>query len=220
MADRLVLGLDTATRVQVGLAAGSTVLASRCYDDPRRHVEQLAPLIMATVTGAGLGLDAVTGIAVGVGPGPYTGLRVGIATARVLGAALGVEVRGICSLDVLAAQWVAADRPPTGDFLIATDARRREVYWARYAADGTRIQGPAVGRPDSLPALPLGGPAAQVHAGLTADPSAPDRLDAGVLAARAGWLPDAGLEPLYLRTPDAAPPGPRKSVLARPRVLP
>lgn len=219
MADRLVLGLDTATRVQVGLAAGGTVLASHCYDDPRQHVEQLAPLIAATVAEAGLGLDAVTAIAVGVGPGPYTGLRVGIATARVLGTALGVPVRGVCSLDVLAAQWVTGDRPPAGEFLIATDARRREIYWARYAADGSRLEGPAVGPPDALPALPLGGPAAALP-GLTTDPAAPDRLDAGVLAARADRLPDAGLEPLYLRNPDAAPPGRRKSVLARPRVLP
>src|SRR4051794_22616513 len=167
MADSLVLGLDTATRVQVGLAAGTRVLASRSYDDPMRHVEQLAPVIAAALADTGIRMNELTGIAVGVGPGPYTGLRVGIATARVLGSALGIPVRGICTLDVLAAQWVRGEQPPTRDFLIATDARRREVYWARYAADGTRTAGPSVGPPDRLPDLPVGGPATLVHPDLS-----------------------------------------------------
>jgi tRNA threonylcarbamoyl adenosine modification protein YeaZ len=220
MADALVLGIDTATRVQVGLADRTRVLASRSYDDPMRHVEQLAPVIAEALSDTGVRMDQLTGIAVGVGPGPYTGLRVGIATARVLGSVLGIPVRGICTLDVLAAQWVRGEQPPTRDFLIATDARRREVYWARYAADGSRTEGPVVGRPDRLPELPVGGPATLVHPDLTAAATAPLRLDAGVLALAAEQLPDAGIEPLYLRNPDAAPPGPRKSVLARPRVLP
>ncbi|SDT01136.1 tRNA (adenosine(37)-N6)-threonylcarbamoyltransferase complex dimerization subunit type 1 TsaB [Microlunatus soli] len=218
MAEQLILGLDTATLVQVGLSDGADVLASRTFDDPRRHVEQLAPLIAETAAGAGVSLSALTKIIVGLGPGPYTGLRVGIATARTLGAALGVEVRGVCSLDGLAAQWLAAEQPPTGEFLIATDARRREVYWAQYGADGVRIAGPSVGSPADLPDLPLGGPAGSSYPELPIADGAPTRLDAGVLASAGTRLPDAGIEPLYLRSPDATPPGPRKSVL--PKVLP
>ncbi|GAB3915126.1 tRNA (adenosine(37)-N6)-threonylcarbamoyltransferase complex dimerization subunit type 1 TsaB [Microlunatus endophyticus] len=222
VADRLTLGVDTSTQVQVGLSDGKQVLASRTYDDPKRHVEQLAPLLSTMITEIGLDVTAVTGIVVGVGPGPYTGLRVGIATARVLGSVLGVRVRGVCSLDVLAVQWQRGERPD-GDFLIATDARRREVYWARYGADGVRVDGPSVGRPDQLPALPVAGPAGLVHPELaSADRTrldGPTRLDGGVLALAGPELPDAGIEPLYLRSPDAAPPGPRKSVLAHPRAL-
>lgn len=214
--DQLILGLDTSTQVQVGLSDGDRVLARKTYDDPKRHVEQLTPLVSTMITEAGVQPAALTKIIVGVGPGPFTGLRVGIATARILGSVLGIEVRGVCSLDVLAAQWLRSD-PPAGDFLIATDARRNEVYWARYNATGHRIEGPAVGKPEQQPALPVAGPAGLVHPELRA--SGPDRLDGGVLALVGPQLPDAGIEPLYLRSPDAAPPGPRKSVLAHPRAL-
>jgi tRNA threonylcarbamoyl adenosine modification protein YeaZ len=217
VAEQLILGIDTATEVQVGLADGDRVLASASYDDPRRHVEQLAPLIRQVITGAGIRPEELTKIIVGVGPGPYTGLRVGIAAARTMGSVLGIEVRGVCSLDVLAAQWLRSVEPPTDDFLIITDARRKEVYWARYAPDGSRVAGPAVGRANDLPPLAVGGPATLIYPELQAAPSAPVRLDAGVLALAGSQLADAGIEPLYLRSPDAAPPGPRKSVL--PRVL-
>lgn len=218
MADQLILGLDTSTQVQVGLSDGERVLATRTYDDPRRHVEQLAPVLSAMITETGADLTELTGIIVGVGPGPFTGLRVGIATARILGSVLNVWVRGVCSLDVLAAQWQRTD-PPTGDFLIATDARRQELYWAQYDASGRRTGGPSVGKPDQLPGLPVAGPATLVHAGLQPAGDAPTRLDGGILALVGPELPDAGIEPLYLRSPDAAPPGPRKSVLAHPRAL-
>lgn len=216
MTDRLVLGLDTSTHVQIGISDGERVLASMTYDDPKRHVEQLAPLLSTMITEAGVEMTALTEIIVGVGPGPFTGLRVGIASARILGSVLGIEVRGVCSLDVLAAQWQRND-PPEGDFVIATDARRKEVYWARYTSTGQRIEGPSVGKPDQLPQLPVAGPAALVHSELAS--SGPVRLDGGVLALAGPQLPDAGIEPLYLRSPDATPPGPRKSVLAHPRAL-
>lgn len=214
-----VLAVDTSTSVQVGIAQGSRILASGGVQDSRRHVEELSPLIDTTLAEAGVTIDQLAAIMVGVGPGPFTGLRVGIVTARTIGAVLGIPVRGVCSLDVLAAQWIASD-PPDGDFVVCTDARRREVYWARYRNDG---QGPAgqrrngpphVGQPHTLPALPTGGPGADTHA-LSSDRRAPTALDAGSLAALGQRLPDAGIEPLYLRHPDAAPPGRRKSVLAR-----
>ncbi|HEY9294709.1 MAG TPA: tRNA (adenosine(37)-N6)-threonylcarbamoyltransferase complex dimerization subunit type 1 TsaB [Microlunatus sp.] len=217
MADQLILGIDTATEVQVGLADGSQVLTSASYDDPRRHVEQLAPLIQQVFSEAGVQAAELTKIIVGVGPGPYTGLRVGIAAARTMASALGIEVCGVCSLDVLAAQWLRSDAAPADDFLITTDARRKEIYWARYAPDGSRVAGPAVGKSDDLPALPIGGPATVIYPALQAAANAPTRLDAGMLALAGRELADAGIEPLYLRNPDAAPPGPRKSVL--PRVL-
>ena len=217
MAEQLFLGIDTATDVEVGLADGDRVLSSVSYDDPRRHVEQLAPLIERVFNETGVSATRLTKIIVGVGPGPYTGLRVGIATARTMASALGIEVCGVCSLDVLAAQWLRSEAAPIDDFLIITDARRKEVYWARYAPDGSRVAGPAVGKANEVPALPVGGPATLIYPELQAAPSAPLHLDAGVLALAGPELAEVGLEPLYLRSPDATPPGPRKSVL--PRVL-
>jgi len=208
---RLVLGLDTSTMVHVGLARGTEVLATATVADRMAHVEQLTPLISRVVETAGVALADLDLIVVGLGPGPFTGLRVGVVTARVLAAALGPALRGICSLDVIAAQHAATN--PGEEFLVATDARRREVYWARYRADGTRSSGPDVSAPGLLPRLPVVGPAADLYADQVPAVDGPRLLDPGTLAVRGPWLPDAGIEPLYLRRPDATEPGPRKSVL-------
>jgi len=150
----LLLGLDTATpAVTVALHDGCQPLAQLVTVDAHRHAELVAPAIAKVIADAGAERGDLTGIAVGVGPGPYTGLRVGIVTARVLGTALGVPVYGVCSLDVL-----AADVEGDGGFAVATDAKRREVYWARYDETG-RLTGPHVGPPADVPGrdLPVAG---------------------------------------------------------------
>jgi tRNA threonylcarbamoyladenosine biosynthesis protein TsaB len=144
----LLLGLDTATpAVTVALHDGGQPLAQLVTVDAHRHAELLAPAIAKVVADAGAAQSDLTGIAVGVGPGPYTGLRVGLVTARVLGAALGIPVYGVCSLDIIAADVDAGG----DDFLVATDARRRELYWARYDGTGRRTAGPEVAKPTLIP---------------------------------------------------------------------
>ena len=107
-----------------------------------KHGEQLAPLIVRALEDAGIVRQDLTAIAVGVGPGPFTGLRVGLVTARTLGFVLEIPVYGVCTLDVDRASRSSAPAPPHGSFLVATDARRKEVYWASYDADGRRLDGP------------------------------------------------------------------------------
>ena len=148
----LLLALDTATpAVTVALHDGSAVVAEVTAVDARRHGELLSAFIEQVLHKAGARQDDLTAVAAGVGPGPYTGLRAGLVTAKVLGSALQIRVDGICSLDVIAAQ--AQDGAGGSEFLVATDARRREVYWARYAPDGTRADGPRVSRPADLPGM-------------------------------------------------------------------
>ena len=142
----LLLAFDTATpAVTVALHDGTHALAEVTTIDARRHGELLASAIDQVLTRAGASRLDITAIAAGTGPGPYTGLRAGLVTARVLGSALGVPVHGICTLDVIAADALAA--AGGRDFVVATDARRREVYWARYDATGARLSGPSVGTP-------------------------------------------------------------------------
>jgi len=166
----LLLGLDTATpAVTVALHDGSQPLAQLVTVDAHRHAELLAPAIAKVIADAGAERGDLTGVAVGVGPGPYTGLRVGVVTARVLGAALGVPVYGVCSLDVL-----AADVEGGGGFAVATNARRREVYWARYDETG-RWSGPHVGPPADVPGrdLPVAGEGPLLYPGLFPDGRGP-----------------------------------------------
>ncbi|MFJ3227867.1 tRNA (adenosine(37)-N6)-threonylcarbamoyltransferase complex dimerization subunit type 1 TsaB [Streptomyces sp. NPDC086783] len=207
----LLLALDTATpAVTVALHDGTSVVASSSQVDARRHGELLLPAVDRVLAEAGTGLDSVTGVVVGVGPGPYTGLRVGLMTADTFGLALGVPVHGLCTLDGLAYASGLAE-----PFVVATDARRKEVYWARYADARTRVSEPAVDRPAEIAEAVAGMPA--VGAGALLYPDAfpvarePEHVAAAALAALAAERLAAGEEllaprPLYLRRPDAQVP--------------
>jgi len=207
----LLLALDTATpAVTVALHDGQDVLASFSQVDARRHGELLLPAVDRVLAAAGVTLDAVTAIVVGTGPGPYTGLRVGLMTADTFGLALGVPVHGVCTLDGLA---YAADLE--APFVVATDARRKEVYWARYEDSRTRTGEPSVDRPADIAERVAGLPAVGAGALLYPDtfPAAhePEHVSAAALAALAAERLAAGAElpaprPLYLRRPDAQVP--------------
>jgi tRNA threonylcarbamoyladenosine biosynthesis protein TsaB len=214
----LVVGFDTATpAVSVAVHDGERVVSEAFAADGRRHGELLAPMIAKVLADAGASRADLTAIAVGVGPGPYTGLRVGVVTARVLGAVLGIPVHGVCTLDV-----IAAAGPRGQEFLVATDARRKEVYWARYDADGARLEGPSVGSAESIPGaagLAVAGTGGQLYPeafGEVVTPIYPDArtLCALVAGSRDGKaaVPLLAAEPLYLRRPDAREPGPPKRV--------
>ena len=211
---QLVLGIDTSTVVNVGLAWGDEVLGTATVADARAHVEQLVPLVRQCLTESRRRLPDVEQLVVGMGPGPFTGLRVGIATAQMLSTVLGIRLHGVCSLDVIATQYVA-DFAPDHDFVVATDARRREVYWAAYAPSGARVSGPEVGMPDKAAALPVVGPATEIYPDRLSSGPGPRSLDPGSLASVGMRLPAVGTEPLYLRRADATEPTRRKPVLVR-----
>lgn len=178
----MILAMDTSTPHCTvafdGRAAG--VVA------PTGHAEHLADLIRQVVPEVG----RITGIVAGVGPGPYTGLRVGVVTALAMADALAVPVHGVCSLDGLG--W------RIGDGIVATDARRREIFAARYAG-GRRVAGPIVVPPGELPwEGPVVGPAVHRYPelGVLAEVEAADLLQVPA------HLP---VQPWYLREPDAKP---------------
>jgi tRNA threonylcarbamoyl adenosine modification protein YeaZ len=203
----LLLAFDTATPViTVAVHDGTRVVGEASGEGAMAHGELLAPAIRDAMAQAGAAMADLTDVAVGVGPGPFTGLRVGVVTALTLGSTLGLTTHGVCSLDI-----VAADVQAEGEFLVATDARRKEVYWARYGGDGVRLDGPHVLKPADLaaqhPDLPAFGQGAHLYDGVlraAGDVGAPraSSLAQLVTSGRAVELP---LEPLYLRRPDAVP---------------
>jgi tRNA threonylcarbamoyl adenosine modification protein YeaZ len=208
----LVLALDTATPTLVaGVARWSPggeieVLAERAVPSGNRHAELLTPAIQAALADAGLRLADVEAVVTGLGPGPFTGLRVGVVTAAALADARGLPVVGVCSLDAVG----------DGARTVVTDARRKEIYWAVYDADGVRVQGPSVDKPAdvSLPGPVVGDPAFADRLG--APVTAAEVTTAGLLRSASSQLADpspAGpLVPLYLRRPDATPPTAIKAV--------
>lgn len=213
----LLLAFDTATpAVTVALHDGAGVIAEESAIDARRHGELLSVFIDKVLRSTGAEHEDLTAVAVGTGPGPYTGLRAGVVTARVLASALRIRADGICSLDVIA--HASAREAGGTEFLVATDARRREVYWARYAGPGLRADGPRVGYPAELPAdLPVAGEGAYIYPELASRrigsryPAAAQLADMAATRLAAGQSP-APAQPLYLRRPDAREPGRPKRV--------
>lgn len=204
----VILTIDTATpAVTAGVVAADrrTVLAERLTLDARAHAERLTPNVLAALADAGLGMADLGAVVVGCGPGPFTGLRVGMASAAAYGHALGIPVYGVCSLDAIGITAAAAAE---GELLVVTDARRREVYWARYR-DGARIAGPAVCAPadvDRGDAVAVAGSPAHTALFDLPDLGIGYPTPAGLVAAVRDWNsePEA-LVPLYLRRPDAKP---------------
>ncbi|MFE4171073.1 tRNA (adenosine(37)-N6)-threonylcarbamoyltransferase complex dimerization subunit type 1 TsaB [Streptomyces sp. NPDC056909] len=190
----LLLAVDTATpAVTVALHDGNSVLAAESQVDARRHGELLLPAVDRVLAEAGLKLDAVTDVVVGVGPGPYTGLRVGLVTALTFGSALGVPVHGLCTLDGLA--YASGLEEP---FVVVTDARRKEVYWARYADARTRLTDPAVDRPadiaghEHVVGVPAVGAGALLYPDVFPDARGPEHQSAAALASLAAERLAAG----------------------------
>ena len=211
----MLLAFDTATPlVTVALHDGDDVVVELVSERPLQHGEQLAPLIDRALRETGLVRQDLTAIGVGTGPGPFTGLRVGLVTARTLGFVLDLPVYGVCTLDVLAVE--AADTGAvTTDFLVATDARRKEVYLASYDERGGRLDGPEVSKPaDAATDRPVVGEGAVLYPEAFPHAVGPTAPSAGwlarVIAEERAELRDP--EPLYLRRPDAATPGTPKRV--------
>ena len=249
----MLLGIDTSGAVSVAVSRGELpagaegaaeadgsaragaaaleILAVRSDTRSRHHDEVLLALVEETLQAAGVTRDELSGVVVGRGPGPFTGLRVGLVSARSIAAVLGVPLHGLSSLDALAHQALAEVPAARGPVTVgvALDARRREVYHARYRreTDGavTRIAEPAVHAPaevaEELTACDLlVGSGTALYPELLPATAELEHVDAGHLLLAAAQLAARGedltsTEPMYLREPDAAKPTARKSALGR-----
>ncbi|WP_080793524.1 tRNA (adenosine(37)-N6)-threonylcarbamoyltransferase complex dimerization subunit type 1 TsaB [Corynebacterium pacaense] len=223
----LVLAIDTSTPDLItGIIdsdSGAT-LAERVVEDTRAHNEQLTPMVQEALAEAGVSFGDLNAVVVGCGPGPFTGLRVGMVSAAAFGDALGIPVHGVCSLDAIAA---GIDWRRYSSALVATDARRREIYYATYRA-GVRRSGPDVVAPgalvleedvdvvvipqhlvEKLPAALVGVDTQRLR------PTTAHLLACADLEETPGPL-----VPMYLRRPDAKEPRPRPTSAAIPEVRP
>jgi tRNA threonylcarbamoyl adenosine modification protein YeaZ len=169
----ITLGIDTSTsRTCVAIIEDDMIIWSGHRDGATEHGPALPSLVQEGISGF-----EINEVVVGMGPGPFTGLRVGIAFAQSFALARNIPIRGVCSLDAIAAQVHEED------FIITVDARRKEVYWARYKA-GIRIGDPAVNFPSDVSG-------ATIHENLFPNMSALVTLPGNIT------------EPMYLRRPDA-----------------
>ena len=134
-----VLAVDTSTNyvtcgiVQISANGQVNVLSERLVDNVRGHMELLTPNIQACLAEARLSPRDLHAVVAGTGPGPFTGLRVGMATAAAFGDALSIPVHGIPSAAATAWEHATSQvgSKAFGDYLIVSDARRREFYHSR-----------------------------------------------------------------------------------------
>lgn len=219
-----VLGIDTASpmlSVAVRIGGDDSQVWSTQVAAGRETGALLPGAVTEMMAHAGLAPRELTAIAVGVGPGPYTSLRVGLMFARAAAAALGISVVGACSLDIVARGLPRRD----ADVIVALDARRREVYWARYDAAGVRTVGPFVGKAAEIAvdhpgvewitgATPAAAVLTQWAVTERLVTSATEFLEddpngvGGSAVTGTAWVPQTLLVPvpLYLRRPDATEP--------------
>lgn len=226
----MLLSIDSSAGASVALVSGTDtpeVLAEASTDASNTHAEWLAAAVNELLRQADVNPanpTTLTGVVAGVGPGPFTGLRVGLALAQSLSLGWGLPLHGICSLDGLALRAVESGIAD-GEFLVVTDARRREVYWAKYENDddGSRLlEGPFVGPAAQLPDLPAVGLGASLYAQELHTPEElseahtwlPRASELGLLAAGALAGELSGVfcapRPLYLRESDAKVPAQMK----------
>ena len=205
----MLLAIDTSAGTSVAVVDPSgRRLADRTTEDSRRHAEVIGPFLADVLAEAGITGADVTGVVAGMGPGPFTGLRVGIAAARTFAAARRVPFLPLVSHDA-----VAADLGHDGPVVVLTDARRREVYWSAYDADGTRVAGPGLAKPADLDeAIRASRPEAVGWDRETAATIPARRLGALAAGRLASGAPFADDTPLYLRDPDVTMPGAPKRV--------
>lgn len=234
-----LLAIDTSAAVSAAVVdQDGTELASAVIHEQRRHAEQLAPLIADLLAQTGRTAADVTDVAVGTGPAPFTGLRVGLVSAQTFGLGVGAKTYGVSSLDALATQAaLALELAPGTQVLVVSDARRKEVYYARYEVlDRTNfgvpilrvITAPQVDKADRVVADGHGEGAVVVGPGTVLYPQAFTGLNVGhideldavspvILARIALARKQAGKQqsttPLYLRRPDAQVPAARKRAL-------
>lgn len=221
----LVLVVDSSTpAVTAALAEvtdhGVVMRAERQAVDAKAHGELLAPAVEAVLGEAGAGPRDLDAIVAGLGPGPFTGLRVGLVTAASMGQTLDIPTYGVCSLDAL------GQAGNDGRLLAATDARRKEIYWAVYER-GARVTEPDVDLPAAVAERMAGlgvagavGEGAHKYADVLGlpvrdEPRYPPAAALVELAAERIRAKGAGerLTPLYLRRPDAVAAAGRKPVL-------
>jgi tRNA threonylcarbamoyladenosine biosynthesis protein TsaB len=217
-----VLAFDTSSPAvtvalaSIGAAAGeASMRVSRTVVATNRQGERLTPLIESVLADADVAASDLEAIAVGLGPGPFTGLRVGIVTAKAMADALHIPAYGESSLRLVSLL-------PTG---VVTNARRKQVYWAITAAAGFQA-GPDLAAPAAAAEQFAANDVVTVCGeGASLYPDAFEDFDvlpdlyprADVLALRVAdrvraLAPSEPLRPMYLRRPDAVPPGAPKQV--------
>ena len=130
-----ILALESsAVAASAALCEDETLLAQTFQNSGHTHSQTLLPMARQVLESCGLAVGDVDLIAVAHGPGSFTGLRIGVAAAKGLAWAAEKPCAGCSTLEAMA--WNLAGLQ--GEVCVAMDARRKQVYNARFRVDGDR----------------------------------------------------------------------------------
>lgn len=124
-----ILALETSSLTgSVAVLEDDHVLGQTRLDPQQRTAQAFAPAIVRQLAEVTWRPQDLQLIAVTVGPGSFTGLRIGVTAARTLAYAVGAQVIGLNTLQVLAAQAPA----DIADVWAVLSAQRQQLYAGRY----------------------------------------------------------------------------------------
>ena len=131
-----ILALESsAVACSAALCEDEKLIAQAYQNNGLTHSVTLMPMATSLLSGCGVTLDDVDVIAVAAGPGSFTGLRIGVATAKGLAWTENKPCAACSTLESMA--WNLAH---TGlEICAVMDARRHQVYNARFSSDGTGL---------------------------------------------------------------------------------
>jgi len=133
----IILAIDTASRsCSVAVMDGEELLAEINDVSGQTHSRHLMSMVDQAISMSVGHSGEIDGYAVTQGPGSFTGLRIGISAAKGLAEATGKPLVGVSSLQALAWQIFQTD----AIVIPMLDARRKEVYTARYIREGDRLK--------------------------------------------------------------------------------
>ena len=145
-----IIAIETSCRTgSVALAVGPDVVEGVVFGATLNHGVELLPTIDELTRRQGWAPDSISQLYVSAGPGSFTGLRIGITLARTLAMSIGAKIVAVPTVDVIAANALAADTPPD-HLAVVLDAKRDQVYAALFdrrtataaEAPGTHAQRP------------------------------------------------------------------------------
>lgn len=132
-----ILGIDTSNQLMtVALVEDGKLRAERTVNVKRNHSIQLMPAIDALFKEVDWKPKDLNRVVTAKGPGSYTGVRIGVTIAKTLAFSLGIDLVGVSSLKVLAAN---GEQLPDSYIVPLFDARRGNIYTGLYRYEQNQL---------------------------------------------------------------------------------
>ena len=131
-----ILAIDTSAKAASAALLEEEKLLGEFYTHSGfTHSQTLMPMVEQLLNCCRVTLADIDIMALSAGPGSFTGLRIGVAAAKGLAWPAGKRCAACSTLESMS--WNLAHT--SGEICAVMDARRHQVYNARFASDGATL---------------------------------------------------------------------------------